>query len=198
VAGSQPAAWSQPVAQFQAQPVAGPWGQQPVPGAAGAWSQPQQPAAWASQPPGPEGQPWASSAAAQAQWQQPLPYPQNMMAQPGVFAPPVTVRKAQFPDFSEQGKKGQPSSGNIGLLMGVPLEVSIVIGKTKRKIKDILEFGQGTVLELEKQTGAPAEIIVNGQLLAYGDVIVIGDNFGVRITEIVGTKELMESLDGGF
>ena len=83
----------------------------------------------------------------------------------------------------------------MGMLMGIPLEVSIVIGKTRRKVKDILDFGQGTVLELEKQTGAPAEIIVNGQLLAYGDVIVIGDNFGVRITEIVGTKELMESLD---
>ena len=87
-------------------------------------------------------------------------------------------------------------SGNMNLLMGVPLDVSIVIGKTRRKIKEILEFGQGTVLELEKQTGAPAEVIVNGQLLAYGDVIVIGDNFGVRITEIVGTKELMDSLDG--
>jgi flagellar motor switch protein FliN/FliY len=93
-------------------------------------------------------------------------------------------------------KKGMPVSGNINLLMNVPLDVSIVIGKTRRKIREILEFGQGTVLELEKQTGAPAEVIVNGQLLAYGDVIVIGDNFGVRITEIVGTKDLMDSLDG--
>ena len=108
----------------------------------------------------------------------------------------INVRRPQFPEFSGQAKKTLADGANFSLLMGVPLEVSIVIGKTKRKIKDILEFGQGTVLELEKQTGAPAEIIVNGQLLAYGDVIVIGDNFGVRITEIVGTKELMESLDG--
>ncbi|MPN65169.1 hypothetical protein SDC9_212948 [bioreactor metagenome] len=111
---------------------------------------------------------------------------------------PLNIKKPQFPDFSEPGRKGPAAQGNIGLLMGVPLEVSIVIGKTRRKIKEILDFGQGTVLELEKQTGAPAEIIVNGQLLAYGDVIVIGDNFGVRITEIVGTKELMESLDGSL
>ena len=107
----------------------------------------------------------------------------------------LNIKVPQYPDFSEQAKRALANSGNIGLLMGVPLEVSIVIGKTRRKIKDILEFGQGTVLELDKQTGAPAEIIVNGQLLAYGDVIVVGDNFGVRITEIVGTKELMESLD---
>ena len=108
----------------------------------------------------------------------------------------LNIKVPQYPDFSDQTKKAIAGGGNINLLLGVPLEVSIVIGKTRRKIKDILEFGQGTVLELEKQTGAPAEIIVNGQLLAYGDVIVIGDNFGVRITEIVGTKELMDSLDG--
>ena len=108
----------------------------------------------------------------------------------------LNVKMPQYPDFSDQIRKAVAGSGNINLLMGVPLEVSIVIGKTKRKIREILEFGQGTVLELEKQTGAPAEIIVNGQLLAYGDVIVIGDNFGVRVTEIVGTKDLMDSLDG--
>ena len=110
----------------------------------------------------------------------------------------LNMKKPQYPDFSEAAKKGPANSSNINMLMGVPLEVSIVIGKTRRKVKEILDFGQGTVLELEKQTGAPAEIIVNGQLLAYGDVIVIGDNFGVRITEIVGTKELMESLDGSL
>ena len=79
-------------------------------------------------------------------------------------------------------------------LLGVQLEVSVIIGRTKRKIKDIMDFGQGTVVLLDTQTGSPAEIFVNGQLLAYGDVVVVGDNFGVRITEIVGAKELMESL----
>ena len=110
----------------------------------------------------------------------------------------IVLKRPQYPEFSEQAKKALADGSNFSLLMGVPLDVSIVIGKTKQRIKDILEFGQGTVLELEKQTGAPAEIIVNGQLLAYGDVIVIGDNFGVRITEIVGTKDLMESLDNQF
>ncbi len=82
----------------------------------------------------------------------------------------------------------------MDLLLGVNLDVSVEIGKAKRKIKDIVEFGQGTVIELNKQAGAPVDIMVNGRLLAHGDVVVIDDNFGVRITEIVGTKELMESL----
>lgn len=78
--------------------------------------------------------------------------------------------------------------------MNVPLNVSVEIGSTKRKIKDIMEFGQGTVIELDKQAGAPVDIVVNGQLIARGDVVVIDDNFAVRVTEILGTKELMETL----
>ncbi len=108
---------------------------------------------------------------------------------------PVKVKKAKFPDFSVPGSSMEVDSNtNMGLLMNVPLEVSVEIGRTKRKIKEIADFGQGTVIELEKQAGALVDVIVNGQLIAHGDVVVIGDNFGVRITEIVGTKELMNSL----
>ena len=78
-----------------------------------------------------------------------------------------------------------------------PVWTSVEIGKTKRKIKEIVDFGQGTVIELDKQAGAPVDIVVNGQLIAKGDVVVIGDNFGVRVTEILGTKDLMESLGNG-
>lgn len=130
--------------------------------------------------------------------QQPYAYAPTGMTGPagGYPMPAPNIQNAEFPDFTQQtGRLVSPSGSNMGLLMGVPLEVSVVVGRTKRKIKDIMEFGQGTVIELDKQTGAPAEIMVNGQLLAYGDVIVVGDNFGVRITEIVGTKELMDSLD---
>jgi len=150
---------------------------------------------WGMQAPFPQ-QGWPPP---QMPWPPAMPFEQQQMPNQRVVSalPPtnqLNIKKPQFPDFSDPARKGPPSSGNIGLLMSVPLDVSIVIGKTKRKVKEILDFGQGTVLELEKQTGAPAEIIVNGQLLAYGDVIVIGDNYGVRITEIVGTKELMDSL----
>ncbi len=80
------------------------------------------------------------------------------------------------------------------LLMGVPLEISVEIGTAKRKVKEILEFTQGTIIELERQAGAPVDIVVNGNLIARGDVVVIDDNFAVRITEIVKSK-LIESLD---
>ena len=76
--------------------------------------------------------------------------------------------------------------------MDVPLNVTVEIGKTKKKMREIMDFSQGTVIDLEKQAGAPVDIVVNGQLVARGDVVVIDDNFGVRITEIVGSKDLIE------
>lgn len=127
------------------------------------------------------------------------PYPQYPPQQPAAGAgkpDPVNVHSVQFPEFGRQHADGDPLfGGNMDLIMNVPLNVEIVIGKTKRKIKDIMNFSQGTVVELEKQAGAPVDIMVNGQLIAHGDVVVIDDNFGVRITEIVGTKELLSSLE---
>ncbi len=110
----------------------------------------------------------------------------------------MPLKTAEFPAFSGQPQFDLLSNvKNMQLLMGVQLEISVVIGRAKQRIKDVLEFGQGTVVELDRQTGVPAEIIVNGQLLAYGDIIVVGDNFGIRITEIVGTKELLNSIENG-
>ncbi len=127
-------------------------------------------------------------------------YMQNPYMNPYAQAPQEpadmpSIRAAEYPNFAHPARSTMPSSNsNMNLLMGVQLEISVVIGRAKQKIKDIMDLGQGTVLELDKQTGSPAEIMVNGQLLAYGDVIVVGDNFGIRVTEIVGSKELLESL----
>lgn len=106
----------------------------------------------------------------------------------------VSVQETKFPQFAPNKAPVAATGTNMDLLMNVALDVSVEIGKTKRKIKEIVDFGQGTVIELNKQAGAPVDIVVNGCLLARGDVVVIDDNFGVRITEIVGSKELMESL----
>ena len=135
-----------------------------------------------------------------------MPYPPYQQAAYGASAevggvqpqvlkqPEINIQKTQFPQFSSQGTVIPNSNGNMDLLLGVSLDVSVEIGKAKRKIREILEFGQGTVIELNKQAGAPVDIVVNGRLLARGDVVVIDDNFGVRITEILGTKELLESI----
>ena len=108
---------------------------------------------------------------------------------PGYPAP--GVQNAKLPQFNPNQHVAS-IGGNMDLIMNVPLGISIEIGKTKKKIKEILEFAQGTVLELDKQAGAPVDIVVNGQLIAKGDVVVIDDNFGVRITEIVNTAEILE------
>ena len=125
-------------------------------------------------------------------YQQPYPYP----GQPPYYQPqPMNVQTAQLhqfdaPDIQLSGEQ----KTNLQLLMGVPLEISVEIGTAKRKVKDILEFTQGTIIELERQAGAPVDIIVNGNLIAKGDIVVIDDNFAVRITEIMKSK-LMDSIN---
>ncbi len=128
--------------------------------------------------------------------QQGYGYP-NQYAAYGAYPPPmppVNVQNAQLHQF-EAMDFGLPSDqqDNLKLLMGVPLEISVEIGSAKRKVKDILEFTQGTIIELERQAGAPVDVVVNGNLIARGDVVVIDDNFAVRITEIVKSK-FMDSL----
>lgn len=108
--------------------------------------------------------------------------------------PPVNIQNAQLHQFENMdfGLPGDQQD-NLKLLMGVPLEISVEIGTAKRKVKDILDFTQGTIIELERQAGAPVDVVVNGNLIARGDVVVIDDNFAVRITEIVKSK-FMDSL----
>lgn len=108
--------------------------------------------------------------------------------------PPVNIQTAQFQSFDTPNPTlSNEQKDNLKLLMNVPLQISVEIGTAKRKVKDILEFSQGTIIELERQAGAPVDVIVNGNLIARGDVVVIDDNFAVRITEIVKSK-FMDSL----
>lgn len=108
---------------------------------------------------------------------------------------PVNVQNAQLNSFeaTELNLTGGQKD-NLQLLMGVPLDITVEIGSARRKVKDILEFTQGTIIELERQAGAPVDIVVNGNLIAKGDVVVIDDNFAVRITEILKSK-LIDSLN---
>lgn len=132
--------------------------------------------------------------------QMPYGYPPQMQMPPQqpTIRQSIDVKTVQMPDFAGQIPSVNPlgeDGSNINLIMNVPLSISVELGKTKKKIRDIMEFSQGTVLELEKQAGAPVDIVVNGQLIARGDVVVIEDNFGVRITEILGTKDILNSLE---
>ena len=120
--------------------------------------------------------------------------PVQPMMQP---QPAVNYRNAQLAQFENfDAPLGTEQKENLQLLMDVPLQISVEIGSTRKKIKDILEFSQGTIIELERQAGAPVDVMVNGNLIARGDVVVIDDNFAVRITEIVKSK-FMDSLGKG-
>ncbi len=108
---------------------------------------------------------------------------QPMMAQP-MMAQPVNVQPAQFTAFTgPSGQLIQPE--NIDLIMDVPLEVTVELGRTSKPISDILEFGPGKIIELDKIAGEPIDVLVNGKYVAKGEVVVIEECFGVRITEII-------------
>ncbi len=109
---------------------------------------------------------------------------------PGM-APP-NVQPVQFANLQPAQMSGE--QGNIGLLMDVYMDMTVELGRTKKRIKDILGFGEGTILELDKLAGEPVDILVNKKLIAKGEVVVIDENFGVRITEIVSQIDRMNDL----
>lgn len=106
--------------------------------------------------------------------------------------PPVEVHKASFQPLRDTGASHMPR--NIDLILDVPLEISVVLGRTKKNIKDILNLGTGSLIELDKLAEEPVEILVNGKIVAFGEVIVVDENFGVRITNIVSGAERIKSL----
>ncbi|HUI69386.1 MAG TPA: flagellar motor switch phosphatase FliY [Spirochaetia bacterium] len=112
-------------------------------------------------------------------------------AQGPAMAPP-NVQPIQFANL--QGAPAGSEQGNIGLLMDVYMEMTVELGRTRKRIKDILGIGEGTIIELDKLAGEPVDILVNHKLIAKGEVVVIDENFGVRVTEIVSQMDRMNEL----
>ena len=127
------------------------------------------------------------NSAAQAMPQQPQMQPdraQQVMQQPYMMpAPNVNVQPAQFQPFNA-GVSPLMQQENIDLIMDVPLEVTVELGRSNKSIKEILDFSPGTIIELNKLAGEPVDVLVNGKFVAKGEVVVIEENFGIRITEI--------------
>ena len=96
----------------------------------------------------------------------------------------MNVAPAQFQAF-DTNINPLMQQENIGLIMDVPLEVTVELGRTNKTIKEILDFSPGTIIELNKLAGEAIDLLVNGKYVAKGEVVVIEDNFGIRITEIV-------------
>ncbi|MCI9598012.1 MAG: flagellar motor switch protein FliN [Firmicutes bacterium] len=103
----------------------------------------------------------------------------------------IKVNPMPSPNLGESEAMADPDA-NLDLIMGVPLDVSVEIGRTKKLVRDILEFNKGSLVVLNKLAGEQVDIFVNGQCIAKGDVVVVEDNFGVRITEILQEEILLE------
>jgi flagellar motor switch protein FliN/FliY len=105
---------------------------------------------------------------------------------------PPNVQPVQFANLQSSGAQGE--QGNIGLLMDVYMELTVELGRTRKLIREILGIGEGTIIELDKLAGEPVDILVNHKLIAKGEVVVIDENFGVRVTEIVSPMQRMSDL----
>lgn len=104
------------------------------------------------------------------------------------------IRPVPSPSIYDEAGDREEDRTNQEMLMKVPLEISVEIGRTKRLVRDILEFTQGTLVVLDKMAGEQVDLYVNGQCIAKGDIVVVEDNFGIRITEIVSREINPESL----
>ncbi len=104
-----------------------------------------------------------------------------------------SVQPAAFSDFS-QAEQPAAETNNLDLLLDIPLSVTVELGRTRQAIKDILNLSAGSIVELDKLAGEPVDILVNNKLIAKGEVVVIDENFGVRVTDIISQKERIRNL----
>ncbi|MEQ1795932.1 MAG: flagellar motor switch protein FliN [Nitrospira sp.] len=108
-------------------------------------------------------------------------------AQESVIATP-----ASFPPVSNTAVAEQPK--NIDFILDIPMKVSIYVGSTKMAIRDLLQLAQGSVIELDKLAGEPMEVMVNNKLVAKGEVVVVNEKFGIRLTDVVSAAERVKQL----
>lgn len=112
--------------------------------------------------------------------------------------PPSTGMSVKSPQFTNFGASGSASagggSGDMNLILDIPVQLTVELGRTRIPIKHILQLAQGSVVELEALAGEPMDVLVNGFLIAQGEVVVVNDKFGVRMTDIVTPSERLRRL----
>ena len=106
----------------------------------------------------------------------------------------VTVQPVQFASFEDLDQVQGPVNQNLNILLDVKLQLTVELGKTELPIKKVLELTKGSIVTLNKAAGEPVELYANGKLIAYGEVVVIEDNFGLRITHITDPARRLNSL----
>jgi flagellar motor switch protein FliN len=135
----------------------------------------------------------APAASSQAPAQMPsYAAPQEYYSEPERPRQNIEVQQATFQPLNDGGSRSMPK--NIDLILDVPLEISVVLGRTRKCVKDVLNLSTGSLLELDKLAEEPVEVLVNGKTVALAEVVVVGENFGVRITSIVSNSERLKSF----
>jgi flagellar motor switch protein FliN/FliY len=112
-----------------------------------------------------------------------------------VAAPAEQVAPATFTNFN--ATPGQMPAGDINMILDIPVQLTVELGRTRIPIKNILQLAQGSVVELDALAGEPMDVLVNGYLIAQGEVVVVNDKFGIRLTDIVTPSERMRRLSKG-
>ena len=107
----------------------------------------------------------------------------------------VSVSPAAFQNFAPNA--GSPAGNDINMILDIPVQLTVELGRTRIPIKHILQLAQGSVVELETMAGEPMDVLVNGYLIAQGEVVVVNDKFGIRLTDIVTPSERMRRLSRG-
>ena len=118
---------------------------------------------------------------------------------PGAPVPTIATgpgAASPFPELSDQGSHASSHRG-LGMILDIPLDVTVELGRVRMLIKDVLELSSGSIIELDRVAGEPVDLLVNGRLVAKGEVVVIEDNFGIRITEIMSPTDRVAGLGRG-
>ncbi|MFA7505311.1 MAG: flagellar motor switch protein FliN [Burkholderiaceae bacterium] len=131
---------------------------------------------------------WADALAEQEQAEAPA------AERPSTVAQPASASHL-FPDLSSQGAGREGKGNDIEMLMDIPVQLTVELGRTRIPIKHILQLAQGSVIELDALAGEPMDVLVNGCLIAQGEVVVVNEKFGIRLTDIVTPSERMRRLN---
>lgn len=131
---------------------------------------------------------WGAALAEQAAVEQ--PGPSIKKDKPG---PTASVKKAAFEDFQDEGRTGSEEV-NLEVILDLPVTIAMEIGRTRIPIRNLLQLNQGSVVELDRLAGEPLDVLVNGTLIAHGEVVVVNEKFGIRLTDVISPAERVKKL----
>jgi len=138
---------------------------------------------------------WAAALADQADVEvEAEPEPEAAAEEAAQAAPAPEAKPASFDELTDTAKPQLNEDTNLEVILDIPVHVSMEIGRTRMPIRNLLQLNQGSVIELDRLAGEPMDVLVNGTLIAHGEVVVVNEKFGVRLTDIISPSERVKRL----